>query len=92
MDEVIDNLELKDKQEELNKNLAHYRNILMYMGANVPIQVLCLPKVIESALINDGCIRVYDMINRDLAKVKGIGRERLDVIESRLDNFFTVSI
>lgn len=77
---------------DFKKDLAHYRKTLCYMEANVPIQVLCLPKVVENALIADGCIRVYDLISRDLTKIKGIGRTRIGDLTSRLDEFFTVSL
>ncbi len=84
---------MNDKNDdELKKNLAHYRNTLMFLGANVPIQVLCLPKVIEKALLSDGCLRVYDLINRDLTEIKGLGRNRVDLLTARLDEFFTVGI
>ena len=78
--------------EDYRKNLEHYRLTLAYMGANVPIGVLCLPKVIEKALVSDGCLRVYDLINRDLTKIKGLGDKRLALLTSRLDEFFTMSI
>ena len=76
---------------DMKKSLAHYRQILSYMGANVPIQVLCLPKVIEKTLTAEGIVRVYDLINRDLTEIKGLGQARLDLLASRLDQFFTVS-
>ncbi len=85
MGEIKDDLRLKE-------DMAHYRRTISYLEANVPIQVLCLPKVIEKALINEGCLRVYDLINRDLGKIKGLGSGRLDLLASRLDEFFTVSI
>lgn len=74
------------------KDLAHYRQTLYYMGANVPIGVLCLPKAIEKTLRSEGIARVYDLINRDLGEIKGIGKSRIDLLTSRLDEFFTVSI
>lgn len=79
-------------QKKLEEDLSHYRSVLSYLEANVPIQVLCLPKPIENALIDDGCLRVYDLFNRDLAKIKGIGRNRLALLTSRLDQFFSVAI
>lgn len=78
--------------DHLKEDLSHYRRVIGYMEGNVPIQVLCLPKVVETALLNEGCLRVYDLINRDLGKIKGIGRGRLDILTSRLDEFFTISI
>lgn len=76
----------------LKEDFDNYRKTLYYMGANVPIQVLCLPKSLEKSLLNEGIIRVYDLINRDLAKIEGVGAKRLGLLTSRLDEFFTVSI
>ena len=84
--------EIISDSKKLNEDLAHYRNVLSYLEANVPIQVLCLPKPIETLLIKEGCLRVYDLINRDLGKIKGIGVDRLNILTSRLDQFFTVGI
>lgn len=84
--------EIKDSKRRFEEDLAHYRRTLCYMEANVPIQVLCLPKVIENALINDGCLRVYDIINRDLRKIKGLGSRRLNLLTSRLDEFLSISL
>lgn len=81
-----------DEKIKFDADLSHYRKVLCYMEANVPIQVLCLPSAIEKSLINDGCVRVYDLINRDLAKIKGIGNTRLALLRSRLDEFFTISL
>lgn len=83
---------IKVSDESFKEDLVHYRKTIAYMSANVPIQVLCLPKVVENALINDGCLRVYDLINRDLRKIKGLGKSRIDFLTSRLDEFFTISI
>jgi len=83
---------IKDSQEKLQEDLSHYRRTLYYLGANVPIQVLCLPKTLETLLINDGCLRVYDLINRDFTKIKGIGSTRLALLTSRLDEFLSISV
>lgn len=82
----------ENQEEEIKKNVVHYRQVLSYLGANVPIGVLCLPKAIENALLRDGCVRVYDLIDRDLTKIKGLGRERIGYLSTRLDEFFTVCI
>ncbi len=96
LDENLDNIINQDveppQKVDMKKNLDHYRKTLSYMGANVPIQVLCLPKTIEKSLINEGILRVYDLISRDLGKIKGLGQARLDLLASRLDEFFSVGI
>ena len=71
--------------DELKKNLAHYRKLMDFMACNVPITVLCLPSVIERALAAADCIQVYDLLDRDLSKIKGIGNERLAILTARLN-------
>ncbi len=97
MDEVNDiNNEkvLKEQaiQDELRKNVTHYRNLMNFLGANLPIEAMCLPKEIEKVLIREGFIRVYDLIGHDLTEIKGLGKARIRVLESRLDEFFSVTI
>jgi len=79
-------------REEFQKNLSHYRQVVQYMGGNVPIQVLCLPPRIENALIKAGFDRVYDLIGKDLRKIKGVGDSSIDILSARLDDFFVMQI
>ena len=78
--------------EDYKKDLAHYRNTLSFLGANVPIEALCLPVTIQNVLINQGILRAYDLIGHDLAKIKGIGVNRAALLASRLDEFFSVQL
>lgn len=82
----------QEVQEQLSKNVAHYRDIMNYLGCNLPIEVLCLPSQIEKVLLASGLVRVYDLIGRDLGKVKGLGKARRALLEERLDDFFVVHI
>ncbi len=94
MENESNNIDIKEhpSYEEFKKNLAHYRQVMAFMGGNVPIQVLCLPKIVESILIREGIERVYDLFGHDLTKIKGIGRERLDILTSRLDEFISIDL
>jgi len=87
-----DNQELIIDKERVQNDFQHYRNVLSFLGSNLPIQALCLPKVIENALLADDCIRVCDLINRDLSKIKGMGKTRIDILRVSLDEFFTIGI
>ena len=78
--------------KRLKEDLAHYRQTLQYLEANVPIECLCLPSEIETLLIADGIVRIYDVFNRNLREIKGLGRKRIGILTSRLDEFFSVSI
>ena len=81
-----------DNRDKLKEDLAHYRQVMDFLSANVPIEVLCLPKAIENVLLADGCSRVYDLIGRDLTEIKGLGRTRVAQLTSRLDEFLFVGI
>jgi hypothetical protein len=78
--------------DELKKNVAHYRNTMNCMGADAPIQSLCLPLKIEKILLGEGFLRVYDLMFKDFREVKGIGKVAFDLIASRLQEFGTMSI
>lgn len=90
--EIINNDVENISKEDLKQNLLHYRKTLNYMGANVPIQVLCLPKTLEKSLLRANLLRVYDLISCDFTKIEGVGVRSVDLLTSRLDEFFTVSI
>lgn len=78
--------------ERLQRDFVHYRQTLSFLGANVPIETLCLPKPIENLLIKQNYSRVCDLIGEDLGKIKGLGDARLRYLTSRLDEFLTMSI
>ena len=61
--------------KELFERMKSYRNTLNVLACDAPISVLCLPPNLESILIKNKLIRVFDLIYGDvnLAEVKGIG-------------------
>lgn len=76
---------------ELVKSLGNYRKTLTYMLADAPIGCLCLPKACEKLLTDDGCLRIYDLFDRDFTKIKGFGVTRIRDLTSSLDKFFAMS-
>jgi hypothetical protein len=80
------------KKIDIQKELSHYRHVLAFMGANVPIEVLCLPKAVITILHKNDIIRVYDLIDHSLDGIKGLGEERIDLIRARCDDFFSVTL
>jgi len=83
--------EVKKVNKQLLESLEVYRKTMSFMYGDAPIGVLCLPPIIENALIDYGCLRVYDLFNCDFTKVKGIGASRIRQLTARLDEFFPVS-
>jgi len=76
--------------EKLLENLTTYRRAMAYMSADVPIQALCLPPNLEKILLDHGCLRVYDMIDLDLTKIKGLGDVRIRYLTACLDQFLSI--
>ncbi len=82
--------EMNKINENLINDIVNYKKTMSYMAADAPVEVLCLPKPIETILINNGLLRIYDLINMDLTKIKGIGETRLRDLTSSLDKFLSV--
>lgn len=80
--------------EEIKKKLLgsfeNYKRTMLYMSCDAPIEILCLPKAIETILVNDGVSRVYDLLDRDLTKIKGLGDIRRGELASRLNKFISM--
>jgi len=76
---------------KLVESLSNYRQIMNYMASDAPIGILGLPKTLEKVLCTAGCFRIYDLIDRDLTKIKGIGRKRQSLLTSSLDKFLSMS-
>ena len=88
---IIKDKEMQKAKKELLKSVKNYHKMMAFMSADAPIGILCLPKDIETILCNQGCLRVYDLLNRDFTKIKGIGKRRIGHLTSRLDQFFSMS-
>ena len=74
----------------LSESANNYRKMMAYMCGDLPIQSLVLPKALETTLLNAGCLRVYDLFDRDLTKIKGIGVVRARYLTSCLDQFLAM--
>jgi len=76
------------RRDLIKKEFERYEKVMKYLECDLPIQVLCLPKVIENCLLNAGCLRIFDMIDRDLSEIKGLGKSRRALLSSRLNELF----
>ena len=81
---------MKELREQLLRKFGDYQKTMKYMTADAPIQILCLPKAIEGVLLSSGCLRVYDLLDLDLAKIEGLGVSRIRDLTARLDQFFSM--
>ena len=83
-------LDMQKLKEELRKSFAKYQTTMKYMLADAPIGVLCLPETIEKILLDQGFLRIYDLFDVDLVKVKGLGIVRIKQLTASLDKFFSM--
>jgi len=75
---------------EVLKKYEEYNKTMRYLVADAPIETLCLPKAIETILINNGYIRIYDLFDMDFTKIKGLGIVRCRHLTACLDEFFSM--
>ena len=83
-------IEINALKERLKKSFQEYEKTMKFMSADAPIQILCLPAPIEKVLLSNGCLRIYDVFNLDLTKIKGLGVARIRDLTARLDQFFSM--
>ncbi len=93
-EDVNNNFELDIDMQKLKKELRQkfddYQKTMKYLLADAPIEVLCLPKAIESILLDEGFLRIYDLFNADFVKIKGLGAVRIRHLTASLDKFFSM--
>jgi hypothetical protein len=82
--------QMKKLKEEVLQRFSDYRKTIAFMAADAPISILCLPRVIENALLAHGCLRVYDLLNCDFTEIKGLGAVRIRNLTARLDEFLAM--
>lgn len=91
MDQSIEHdLDMARLKEELKKSFNEYNQTMRYMASDAPIEILCLPTSIEKILTDQGLLRVYDLLNVDLVKIKGLSVVRIKQLTARLDQFFAM--
>lgn len=89
-DDLLKN-EMLAIKKKLVESLENYRKTLSYMYADAPIACLCLSNVVEKILINKGCLRIYDLFDRDFTEIEGMTNARIRELTARLDEFISVS-
>lgn len=80
----------KQINKKFTESLQNYRKITSMMSGDLPIGCLCLDKATEKILVSNGFLRVYDIFDVDLTKIKGLGTVRVGNITASLDKFLFV--
>lgn len=83
-------IDMQKLRVEVLQKFDQYRNVINFLAADAPIGILCLNHIVEKILIDNNCLRVYDLFDLDLVEIKGLGDIRIKQITSRLDQFFSM--
>ena len=89
-DNLDNNEQLKKIREEVLKKYKDYHKIMLLMSTDAPIEIMCLPKALENILLRNDFLRVYDLINVDFTKIKGLGVKRSRYLATSLDQFVSM--
>lgn len=77
-------------KEKLLNSYSSYKKTMLYLSCDAPIETLHLSKVIETILLDNGIIRIYDLLDMDLTKIKGLGESRIRNITTSLNKFLAI--
>lgn len=83
-------IDMAKLKKELKQKFDDYQKTMKFMLADAPIEILCLPPTLEKLLLDQGFLRIYDLFDIDLVKIKGIGVARARNLTSCLDKFFSM--
>ena len=87
---ILHDVDMAKLKEELKQKFNDYQKTMKYMLADAPIEVLCLSSSLEKILTDQGFLRIYDLFDIDLVKIKGLGVVRIKQLTSSLDKFFSM--
>lgn len=76
--------------EEISRMTSRYSSEMKKMAADVPIEALCLKKKTQESLRIHGYLRIYDLLDVDLAKIEFLDRVEIRDLNSRFEQFFSM--
>jgi len=82
----------KKINNKLLESLRNYKNVLNYMSADLPIEVLCLNKKTEKILFKNGFLRVFELLDLDFTKIEGLNDLGCRYLTSRLNQFISMNM
>ena len=86
-----DQLSLQKIREEVGKRYAVYRKTMSFLALDAPIEIMCLRKDIENILLRNDLLRIYDLLDIDFSKIKGLGVKRTRLLTACLNQFIAMS-
>jgi hypothetical protein len=91
MSKTIPKTVVRKINKKLVESLGNYQKMMGYMGADLPIESLCLSKKVEKVLINAGFLRIFELFDLDLFEIEGIDVIGARELTSSLNKFIAMS-
>lgn len=76
--------------KQVREQWTQYQKLIYTMSLDGPIEMLCLPQKINQILIDAGCVRVYDMVDRDFSEIERLSEREIALVSARLDEFLSM--
>ena len=83
-------LHMQKVKEETLQKFNEYQKTILYMSCDLPIQILSLPKKTEKLLLNAYLTRLFDLIDLDFAKIKGLNDADIYLMTTRFNQFVSM--
>ena len=80
-----------DLSKKILESMQRYVKLIDYMGADLPIETLCLPKKYERVLLSRGYLRIYELFDVNLTEIEGLSEVGIRHLTSSLDKFLPIS-
>ena len=77
-------------KNRLVSDWTNYQKLIYSLSLDGPIGALCLPARIERELIRSGCLRIYDMVDRDFVEIETLTERELALVRTRVDEFLAM--
>ncbi len=86
----INEVDAQKIRKELAVSMLNYRRSLIFLYTDAPISLLGLNKSIEKILLANGLLRIYDLLDADFTKIKGLGISRTRDLTAALNQFIAM--
>jgi hypothetical protein len=81
---------LREIREKTLQGLKEYEKVISLMACDAPLSVLCIPKIVEKTLNENGIHRVYELLHTDFIKIEALSVIQARDLTARLDQFITM--
>lgn len=87
---ITHDIDMQLLKKELMERFSSYQKTIQYMTADAPISLLGLGSRLDKKLVDQGFLRIYDLIDLDLIKIEGLTHVEARNLTACLNKFFSM--